>query len=853
VSASAGSRSDRAHACGPAAYWFWDRVPDRAQAQAQVAEIVRAGIGMVMIQARLSLPREQYLSSAYLRAYRDAVLAAGAAGLEVGVYDEYNWISGHGGGRTVTGAGHLRERHLLWTTSVAGAHEATISQITSEWVDGLGAAGARWIYEDGVRRWDAWELVAAVAHPAGDVVLSQTVDVSAWTRVRGGDDGCTVSLQPGAPVPVGWEVTFFVSARCASSRLVNLLDPRAAQRFLEVVYEPYLTALEGLIGDPVTCFSFDHPYGGFYTWRERAGDMACSLLWDPAAGLAGDDRRCLLALVREVGPGTVGARCRFFAAYAARGTESFLGTLSAWTAAHGVGLTGHELLAHVGGFDLYGAFPSLDIRASFGGDYFAVDAARTETLVDASNFAAQLSPMMGDSVARAHGRGRCIVEQYAARRDPPQDYAAGYWELSLAELRLQALRLHLLGARRFLVHAVAESHGSGADEQLLANPRFDFPPAVNFEPWFGAFAAFAAESEAVSRFIEEGEPVREIALVYPLHTLWAEGQSHPHGALFGAWAQLCARSGVGVDIVDDRELDDAVVRDGRLWLGRGGDRGYRAVIVPGMSVVVSAQTMAVLDGLRAAGGVVVVSAPAPVVDRHGAAVAWSGEVCDGVPPELPAALRAVAGGPAVDVADGPGTMWRWMGHDRVVLLNDGPERRTVTIGAGAARASVQLEPEEVRCETLPIAHDSVLPVWEPVLALADGWTLAVDGDSPVVIDPARGWELQSLPAFSGVGSYRCEFDVEGDRSGGAWALELPVVHCTAAVRLGGVALGERGWPPYRFVIPHGRLAAAGNELVIEVASSAANRFYAGTRFQHGLQPSGLGAAPRLVREVSAAR
>jgi hypothetical protein len=224
-----------------------------------------------------------------------------------------------------------------------------------------------------------------------------------------------------------------------------------------------------------------------------------------------------------------------------------------------------------------------------------------------------------------------------------------------------------------------------------------------------------------------------------------------------------------------------------------------------------------------------------------------------VPPELPAALRAVAGGPAVDVADGPGTMWRWMGHDRVVLLNDGPERRTVTIGAGAARASVQLEPEEVRCETLPIAHDSVLPVWEPVLALADGWTLAVDGDSPVVIDPARGWELQSLPAFSGVGSYRCEFDVEGDRSGGAWALELPVVHCTAAVRLGGVALGERGWPPYRFVIPHGRLAAAGNELVIEVASSAANRFYAGTRFQHGLQPSGLGAAPRLVREVSAAR
>jgi hypothetical protein len=484
--------------CAPAAYWFFDHVPTRAQADAQAGEIAAAGFAMVMIQARLSLAREEYLTPRWLRGYRDAVLAAGAAGLEVGIYDEYNWISGHGGGRTVAGAGELRERHLFWSASAPGARAARISGIASEWIDGLGAAGARWIYEGSRRRWDEWEVVAAVAHPSGGIDAAGTVELGAWARADGDPDGCRLSLADDAPVPEGWVVTFFAAARCGSSRLVNYLDPRAAQRFLEVVYTPYLRALDGLIGDPVTCFSFDHPYGGFYNWRERFGDVRCSLLWHPALGEAQRPGTALLALVRDVGPDTTRRRCRFFAAYAARMTGGFTGALRSFCDAHGLGLTGHELLAHVGGWALDGPLAEgLDIRASFGGDYFAVDATRTATLVDASNFDAQLSPIMGDSLARAHGRSRATVELYAARRDPPQDYAAGCWELTLPQLRMATLRLHVLGMRRLLVHAVAQSDGSGADEALLENPRFDFPPAVNFEPWFGHMAALAAESEAV--------------------------------------------------------------------------------------------------------------------------------------------------------------------------------------------------------------------------------------------------------------------------------------------------------------------------------------------------------------------
>jgi hypothetical protein len=861
--------------CGPGVYWFWNRIPERAEAERQVRAIAEAGFSLVMIQARLSMDRELYLSGEYLRGYRHAVEAAGAAGLRVGIYDEYNWMSGHGGGRTVQGADHLRERHLFWTTATGSDPRsgATISEIRSDWFDSLGAAGARWIYEDGRRRFDEWELVAAVAHPReGPFDPARTVELSRWASATGTGDGCRVALDGEAEVPDGWTVTFFASARCASSRAVNLLDPRAAERFLEVAYEPYLEALSGLIGDPVEAFSFDHPYGGFYDWRERTGPVTSSLMWHPPARLTEDAAlapgQLLLAVTGDPGSAAIAPRCRFFARYATQGIESFFGTIARFTRERGVGLTGHELLPHVGGWELYGAFPELDIRTNFGGDHFAIDRARTATLVDASNFCAQLSPVMGDSVARAHGRARCTIEQYAARRDPPEDFAAGYWELSLRELRLQALRLHILGARRFLFHAFGQSDGTGDDVELLANPRFDFPPACNFEPWFGHFPAFAAESTAVSSFIDGAEPLREVALVHPLHTLWAAGQSHPHGALFGAWAQLLARAGVGFDIVEDRALEIAGVQDERLWIN---GRGYHTVVLAGVSVLPSARSADVLESFAANGGAVLASAPLPeataaegavavLAERVGAACAEP--AADTVPSEVPEVIVRRMTGPRLEPEEGLGTIWRWCGRagerTRVVLLNDGPEPRRVMIGTDVAdrpSASVVLEPEAVACLELgagvrPLALPATPPPrtgGPPTLTLDEGWTLTLPGAAPVAVDPREGWERQGLETFAGTGTYRCRFRVPDGLADDRWILTLPVVHCVARAALNGVAIGARGWPPYRFEIPAGATHGGENELAIEVANAAANRYYAGTRFQQGLQPSGLGASPELSR------
>jgi hypothetical protein len=222
---------------------------------------------------------------------------------------------------------------------------------------------------------------------------------------------------------------------------------------------------------------------------------------------------------------------------------------------------------------------------------------------------------------------------------------------------------------------------------------------------------------------------------------------------------------------------------------------------------------------------------------------------------VPPAIRERASGPVVAPDEGPGTLWRWVGRaggtTRVVLLNDGPEPRRVHV----AEVIHDLEPEGIAC--LEVAGNEVrrilLPAAAPpagaatvALELRDSWTLTVPGAEAVAVDPDRGWEQQGFETFAGTGTYRCRFDhpaVGGED--GRWTLALPVVECAASAELNGTALGGRGWPPYRFEIPPGVLRTGDNELVLRVANAAANRYYAGTRFQHGLQPSGLGAAPVL--------
>jgi len=866
----------------PAAYWFWHRVPTHDEIVDQVALMARAGYQGFQIQARMSFPLDAYLSDAYLAACADAADEAARAGMVVGIYDEYNWLSGHAGGRTVAGRDELRERHLFHATGrrdADGRVRLAVDGIRPVDVEYLLEPGMAWVFEGGTPRWDEWEVVAAVAHDAGQ----GAVDVTAGAAlVRADDDGCAVLVGAGP----GSEVTVFVAARCRTSRMINYLRPDAAERFLEVGYEPYARAFGQHLGSTVRYVFYDQPHACFFDWAQNDGTTGSSLMFDPVlvARLreATGDRlaEALLALARDAGPGSGALRATFFEVYAALGIDAFFGTLACWCHDHGLLLSGHEVLGHVSTWDPAGTIITDDARTNFGLDYFGIDAWRDVTAVDARNSAPQLSAKLGDSVARSHGRTGCVVEQYYGRVVPGSHFAAGWWELTLGELRAQTLRHHVLGARQLLMHAFWLTDGYEG-EDLFVNPRFDFAPGINFEPWFDQHRAFADESARVSVFADGMEPLGEVAVLYPLRTAWAGGPDHVFGEHTAFWTEHLARLGLDYHLVDERELRASSVDGTRLRLADR--RSYRALVLPAAEVVEDERTVELVGALAAAGGAVLASGPLPAVTQtdgprpdlrerlataiaDGAASRWWPDVP--APAEVAGPLAAAAAGALEVDSDGPGQLWVRRGRDhsgtRVILFNDGPARRVVTLRPATLPAVVRrwdpatgdvgpaatvdgaptlwLEPGEV---ALVHVADGVRPVAGRRL-LADGWQLDAGGRL-LPVDPARGWETQGLSTWGSPATYRAAVELGPDDTGAdAWELRLPVVHGSAGVEVNGTHLGDVPWSPGGVVVPAGVLRPGPNEIAVRVAPSAANAYYAGTGQQgDGLAPSGLGAAPVL--------
>ncbi|GGD22941.1 carbohydrate-binding protein [Aureimonas glaciei] len=918
----------------PATFWFWHAIPSEPEMTRQLKDMKATGIGTVMVQARLAMPIEDYLSPAYLAAFRFACAEARRLGLRVTIYDEYNWMSGHGGGRTVDGADHLRERHLFWTRGIVGSEgtlSLALSGIASPFYDFLGDVGKSWVYEGGMPLWGEWTIVAAAAAPsrtapvgpastgtsptgsAGSVdaagaqyTLDEVADVTPLAKlVSSGEDGCRIAVER---LAAGTEVTVFVAARCRSSRMINYLMPEAAERFAAVVYAPLLEAA----GGTAEGFFFDHPYAGFYGWDQHHGDLGNSLLWDDRLPDLLDDTTPLalqlLALTRDIGAETAGLRTRFFETYQSQLHEAFFGTLSRWTAARGIGFSGHELLTHVGAWGLQDGLGGFDPRSMPGVDYFAIDAFRTHTSVDAADYAPQLSARFGDSVARAHGRKRCTIEQYSTGRETGLPGLAGQWGLTLEKFRAQAIRHLLFGARQILLHAYNASDGVDGDTRLLS-PRFDFPPGFNFQPWWEDCPGVFRELSRISAFLEDGEPLRPVALLYPLAAINAGAPSPDCGRHFGWWAEALARAGIGYDIVDEAGLARLMTGGEQAGPGLTGNpalatadsdpfaepslAGYRTLILPSADTLATSASAGHLAAFSRAGGAILASGAAHLhigrPDEDGSAILAGLAGFRLLPAAGKADIEAAVAAlrrPCPDIRFDAGPTWNAVLREgatwKIALFNDAdvPRRVTLIVNApigvvrrwdpGNGTAAVldvtavggafvlTLAAQEVLCLTV---EDGELAPRSPkasdpfgdgpaAIDLIDGWIFQTRGGvaSPRAIDVTRGWEVQGFADFAGTGLYRRTVDLPPLTDGLGWHLVLPDVRETAECFVDGISVGRHVAGEAAFAL--GGVSGA-VRLELHLRNTAANRYYPGTPFWDGLyEPSGLIEPPRLeVRAI----
>jgi hypothetical protein len=428
----------------------------------------------------------------------------------------------------------------------------------------------------------------SLAVPAGELMAAVAMNATTLERLD-----LASHVQDGRlswPAPAGtWRVMLFLCVPDGARDLVDYLDPEAVKKFVNLTYEKYYQAFPEHFGKTIDSAFYDEPT---FHWIE--GGRA----WTPGFNREFERRHgrspALLypALWHDIGPDTAAARNLLFGLRTELFSEGFVKTLADWCHAHGIELTGHvdqeEIVNPVGLCgDLikvfeYQPIPGLD-------QIFAYDrGSRMYKVVS--------------SAAVNYGRRRVMTECYGAM------------DLPVANLYREAMDQFAKGVNLMVPHAV-----------WYRTDPITFPPELSFrtEPYASALPAYNDYIGRLQRVLQQGRPVVDIAVLYPIAGLQAAyrfGVGKPYeGGVIPKWADYMAvAERLSLDLRQDFTYLHPQTLDARCRVE--GDtlrldhpeihQTYRVLLLPGTTTL-SATNLAKMIQFFDAGGRVIATTRLP--------------------------------------------------------------------------------------------------------------------------------------------------------------------------------------------------------------------------------------------------
>ena len=501
-----------------------------------------------------------YMSLQYWERVRQTLEHCRATGMKCWIYDEYNWPSGICGGTVIRDYPEARE-HLLWLRYEAHGEVAT--DLPPSVAQSRHSGGAEWATGEGIAR------RTSACH-------------SAWA-----------TNMPG---------------------YLDMLSVEACERFLDSTHRRYYAYAPEMFPETIPGFFTDEP--GFAHYRTVEGWLPFPYthgLFDDFQARYGYDLRDRLGDLLHDTATAPQTRCHYWRLVAERYSEAYGGTLRRWCDEHGVALTGHclgeeTLPVHVRmEADLWEAMkhytiPGIDLLVNADGFTYPE---RMSFYGDLDRRAFHLTCKYVHGICRHNGSREMMSEAYGVC-----DWGMNLFRQKRGFHYQVALGVTLLNDNSLIC--------SVADFRKYSNSGKHFT-----QPWWQHYRQYADYNARLAALHAEGEPVAQVALLYPRSSLWAQTD----GALFGkAWHTLDAGHPLEplqeqiYDILDDliREqwsfdfIFEPVLAGARVE----GDElvtehcRYRAIVVPSARWL-PASCLQVLEQFAAAGGRVVLSGALP--------------------------------------------------------------------------------------------------------------------------------------------------------------------------------------------------------------------------------------------------
>jgi hypothetical protein len=783
-------------------WWWWNGPMSEADIVRDLRDMHEHNICAVMIWAAPGL-EIAYLSPEWFDRVRFAVDQARQLNMRVWLMDEGGYPSGFAGGKVTREYPHLGMRMLFASersTLKKGERfsaalppgflaASAMNRATRQVVGWRGHAGKtlEWVAPQGT-----WEVV----------VVSEKLSTSPTRHVH----------SPGA-------------RKDTTNALIDLLNPVAADRFLQDVHGQYEKHIGKEFGRTVLGFMSDEPNYSGLAWtpslpaefQKRKGYDLVARLPEMLNPSFGDEATRIMADYHEV--------------WTAMLAEGFFGAQAEWCARRNL-----EYMTHLWG---EGEMKTL---IPHDGDYFAISARVQIPGVDAVwreiwPGRQPYFPKLASSAAHLYGRPRAFTESYAV-------YGAG---LSIEQAKWVMDYQFVRGINLF--QAMSYLSSNSEYRPYLA------PPSWSASPQWSYFSELATYANRLSCLLSSGRPTAATAILYPIANGWL-GSFEAERSMAETATQMLERQR-DFDFIPERDIQLLSWTQNSRVSNRSG-QSYHTFIIPSGAVLSSAT----LDRLNqfAQRGIRVVCLGKPPVRMSDRSFLLSSTGSAPIPgfllePSGQLENDVLAALPEPDLELHPATrdvkcLHRSLADAEVFFLFNEGQQQVETLARLRARGTPEFWD--------PLTGERTFPFWsseenseylqmpllfEPLesklivvrrrpdsrpstpvrgdritnsVELSGDWTVALEGEPFHSV--LKNWSEWNRPEFWGTARYRKEFDWDGHD---ADFLDLGEVRYAARARLNGVDLGRRGWRPYRWNIG-GVLKNGRNVLEIEVANTRAN-------------------------------
>ncbi len=545
-------------------FWFWNGEMSYDEMEWQLREYYDKGIPGLYIHARFGINDHcPYLGDDWFDRVKFTIEKAQEIGLQIWVYDEYNWPSGTAGKEVMQKHPELTNVYLELVEGNLPGQFFTFMEGTDSRYNDLEQSEP--VYACAIKLEDMengnFEYVDLMPSLSFDKVIT-------WEAPKG-----------------PWKLFYFIERK--ADWYSDVLNPETTKKFLEYTHERYKNHTGNSFSNDIKGFYTDEPAMHYF----EVGRDNFIIPWSKKMFKifkhhnGYDLKKHLPKLFFDIGEDTEQVRYDFWSCLTKQYEETYYKQIGDWCEQNDVIFTGHLLYEE-----------SLRMHCRTGGNLFHHLRHLDMTGVD------HLYPRVGtrempnehvalkiaSSAAHQNGSLRLLCESMGG----------AYWDCTMERMKWIADWEYLLGVNLFNPH--------GYHYSIEGERKRDWPPSQFYHhTWWKQYKLFNDYMTRMGYMLSGGRHVAKVAILYPMNSIWATYTPQAHNKIgdtiendFNYITDRLLRLHIDFDYIDEDILRDCKIVDGNLCIK---DEQYEMLLLPPCTHIKST-TLDIMEGFVAAGG-----------------------------------------------------------------------------------------------------------------------------------------------------------------------------------------------------------------------------------------------------------